>query len=139
MLRISLLLARELVGVQLPSLLADQVERDAAARSIARTVAMLWGQPPRRVEGLSLAYARSYVRTRERLRDRLWFYLHLALVPGVADWRVVALPEALAFAYYLVRPARLAWEYGPSRYISMNRGRGSRASRNGAPSASSQQ
>jgi hypothetical protein len=117
MLRVSLLLARDLTAAHLPEPLERDLAGDAAARSIAQQVCLhLFDRREHRPE-LSLAYARSYVRTRERIRDRLWFYLHLALTPGVSDWSVVSLPSSLSVLYYLMRPLRLVWDYSISNRL----------------------
>jgi hypothetical protein len=109
LLRVSLLLARDLVGAEFPTFVNEDMEGDAAVHALARQVQVHLWSPRKRRPVLSWAYARSYVRTRERLRDRLWFYLDLAFRPGVADWCILPLPAALAWLYYLIRPARLAY------------------------------
>jgi hypothetical protein len=119
MLRVSLLLARDLAGADLPELLALDLKRDATACSIARQVQARLFDPRERRPELSSAYARFYMRTRERLRDRLWFSLYLLFTPGVSDWCAVSLPRGFRFLYYLVRPMRLTWTYGSSSLRSM--------------------
>jgi hypothetical protein len=109
MLHVTLLLAREISGAHLQDQLARSLDDDEAARSVARTVYAAIVRTDATPPGLSLEYARSYVRTRERLRDRLWFYLHVLFAPGISDWRWVRLPVALEFLYYLVRPVRLIY------------------------------
>ena len=59
-----------------------------------------------------------YIRTRERVRDKIPYALDLAryqlthvkefITPNVYDREMVSLPDSLAFLYYLVRPFRLA-------------------------------
>jgi hypothetical protein len=111
MLDVSLILARQLLSVRIPDRLAGPVETDTAARRVAHDVLASLVQAPQRRPEVSLAYARSYVRTRERLRDRLWFCLHLLLTPGVSDWQLVPLPRKLSMLYYVIRPLRLVSTY----------------------------
>jgi hypothetical protein len=58
-----------------------------------------------------------YIRTRERIRDKIPYAFELVrypfkglkdfITPNVHDRAVIALPKSLAFLYYLVRPLRL--------------------------------
>jgi hypothetical protein len=52
-----------------------------------------------------------HLRTRERFRDKLNYCLQIA-TPTIKDLSFVALPEEFGFFYYLLRPVRLAVEYG---------------------------
>jgi Uncharacterised nucleotidyltransferase len=118
MLRVGLLLAQHLVGIELPPVLANQLEADPVAARIARRVeAQLW-QPVVKPRTMSLEYARAYLATRERLRDRLWFCASITCTPGVNDWRTIWLPESLAWLYYIVRPPRLISDYVVTRLRS---------------------
>lgn len=48
----------------------------------------------------------------QRVRDKLWRYLHDVLVPCEPDRRLVRLSTKLSFLYYLVRPVRLIAKHG---------------------------
>jgi hypothetical protein len=62
-----------------------------------------------------------YMRSRERLRDRLWYAIRMArefaglctFSPNAQDRAVVRLPAAVAFAYYAIRPIRVGLAFGP--------------------------
>jgi hypothetical protein len=121
LLRVSLLLARDVLSAPLPRGVSCDLNADGAARVLARDVAVRLFVERERAPLLTWDYARSYVRTRERLRDRLWFFLDLALRPTVADWRGMPLSSRMSWLYYVTRPLRLAFTYG-----SVRRARGPR-------------
>lgn len=126
---VSLQLARDLLGAELPQHVIDKVQTDAAAQALASEVRV------RLVQDRSVSEEEKklfYLRVRERLRDRIrycrrfaqiprgadrhdlprWARLFLqpamALTPNERDWSWVQLPAALAGLYYLIRPCRLA-------------------------------
>jgi Uncharacterised nucleotidyltransferase len=75
MLRVSILLAQRLMGIHVSDVLMRDTASHAAARALANDVETGLFTRSERTPGLSLSYARFYVRTRERLRDPIWFYL----------------------------------------------------------------
>lgn len=46
-------------------------------------------------------------KVRERLQDKVNYYVIRTLIPTVEDWRWVSLPDPLFLLYYLLRPFRL--------------------------------
>ena len=59
---------------------------------------------------------------RERWRDKLYpyaLYVRRLMTPNVHDRNVVALPRSLSLLYCLIRPVRLARQYGP-RFFRKN-------------------
>lgn len=48
-----------------------------------------------------------YIKTRERLQDRLYYLFNSVFMPKQADWTSVHLPERLFPLYYFIRPVRL--------------------------------
>lgn len=69
---------------------------------------------------VQMQHARFHLLMRERVRDRLPYYRHLAelaVTPTSRDEKLIPLPETLSFLYYVVRPVRLlrdAVRGGPS-------------------------
>jgi len=59
----------------------------------------------------SLANNRFFLRSRERLADRLYYLFDQALIPKSTDWDSLPLPEGLYPLYYLLRPLRLAKKF----------------------------
>lgn len=109
MLLLGLDLSRGLLASNVPTQVRDLIRADPSARRIARRIAGSMFDPIReepRVVGRSLAHARM----RERAGDRLRYLVRAGFRPNEADWHLVRLPSRLYPAYYMVRPARIAWE-----------------------------
>lgn len=112
MLCLGLLLARDLLGATVPQEVWPRL------RTGSRLV-MLAGQVCRRLfregEGASFRLQMTtYLRVRERFRDRYPFYRYLlsvTLTPTHDERALLPLPAALSFLYYLVRPIRLAVKF----------------------------
>lgn len=49
----------------------------------------------------------TYLRARERRRDRAAILLRTAILPTIGDWRMVDLPRGLSALHYALRPVRL--------------------------------
>ena len=87
-----------------------QVAHDPAADQLAdEIIAALFGE--RHDETSIAANGSLHLRMRERLRDRVRYFLLLATRPGVEDWEVVNLPASLNFVYRVLRFPRLAIKY----------------------------
>jgi hypothetical protein len=110
MVLLGLVLARDLLGSELPDDVMRDLRKDLTVLSLARQV---YGQLFLEEElrpGL-LGRWLFHVRARERLQDRLRYLLRLGLAPTVFDWQAAPLPSRLYFLSYLVRPVRLATKY----------------------------
>lgn len=109
MLLVGLALARDLLGVELPAVLAQALSTDAAARGLARRFETRLfrdhiGQP-----GLAAA-AGLHLAMRERWRDRAAYALLAAITPSERD--APGLAHGPRFVRALVRPARLVRDHG---------------------------
>lgn len=106
MLRLVLRLARGLAGAKLPEGLLDNAQDEALSTlSEEVTRAMFSG-----AEYVPIGFVRNVrfnLRARDRLRERL-DYLRFILTPTDGDLSAVSLPAGMSFAYYLLRPLRLA-------------------------------
>ena len=106
-LRVTLLLANQNLGAQIPAAADSVLPQDSAAEQIADEIhPHLAGQAAYRVE--SLAYFRLMLRLRERRTDQLSFLSRLAFTPGPGEWAAVRLPGSLFPLYRIVRVSRLA-------------------------------
>lgn len=114
--RVGLVLARDLVETQLPQRVEVWVESDQTAQRLARQVVRTWLLPP--PDAREVSPGRLYwfhFRERERWRDRVPYTLHnlrLALMPSEKDRAFLRLPKALGFLYLGIRPLRVALEWG---------------------------
>jgi hypothetical protein len=106
MLNLVLRLARGLAGARLPEGLAGADDDEVlSALSDEVTAAMFSG-----AEQEPIGFVRNMrfnLRARDRLRERL-DYLRFVLTPTDGDLSAVRLPAGMSFAYYLLRPLRLA-------------------------------
>lgn len=118
MLFLGLCLAEDLLGAVLPENVSNQLRTDRVVPSLATCI-----RDGLFAEGdlLPLTAERRLFRhrVRERLRDRLPFFLYYLpsylgrrLTPTAEDRELLPLPDRLAFLYYLLRPFRLATKYG---------------------------
>ena len=93
-LRVTMLLANQLLGVTIPPAAQANLPEDSAALSLAEEI-----QPHIASESLynveSLAYFRLMMRLRERPGDRLRFLQRLVFTPGPSEWQAVRLPAPL--------------------------------------------
>jgi Uncharacterised nucleotidyltransferase len=112
MLAVSLALVLDLMDVEVPPAARDHLDRDPAARSLAREV----GQRLRSGEAGMLdrsGEVRFHLRARERLRDRVRYAVRLATTQTLGDWDLVGLPRGVDHLYRVIRPLRLLGKFGP--------------------------
>jgi putative nucleotidyltransferase-like protein len=106
MMLLGLVLASELLALDLPQSIARLIDSDTSITRLVRDVSHgLFSASDE--QGRVIRSSLFYVRTRERLRDRLKCLLRMSLMPSVSDIR--SLPSfALKFPFYLLfRPLRL--------------------------------
>jgi len=105
-LRVSLLLTRRLLHVDIPAAADLNLGTDPEADSLANEIeAHITAATEFNVE--SIAYFRLMMRLREKRRDRMRFLRLLILTPGPGEWAALQLPDALFPLYRLVRLWRL--------------------------------
>lgn len=111
-LQLGLALARELLQVPLPEEVCTCIRSDKAVKAlVARVTHRLFNEPS--IFDRMLERQRFRIRVRERMRDRIPVYRHLAeaaftmfFVPNKHDREMIRLPDSLSALYYLVRPIR---------------------------------
>jgi len=103
-------LAADLLGAQAPEACASLAADPAVARLAATVGADLFRRSPPCRE-LTLTDRSFHVRAQDRMRDRVRYLWHAAVIPNQPDWALVRLPEPLRGLYYLIRPLRLAVKY----------------------------
>jgi hypothetical protein len=106
MLGLALRLARGLSGARLPEGLAVSGDDRVLPSLAGEVVAAMFSS----AEPVPIGFVRNMkfnLRARDRLRERL-DYLRFILTPTDGDLSSVSLPPAMSFAYYLLRPLRLA-------------------------------
>lgn len=106
MLFLVLRLARGLAGAELPERLFDNSDDEVISRLSEEVTAVMFSG----TEYVPIGFVRNVrfnLRARARLRERL-DYLRFILTPTDGDLSAVSLPAGMSFAYYLLRPLRLA-------------------------------
>jgi hypothetical protein len=109
LLLLGLRMASEFLNAPLPEELQRRATREpGVARASVEWLALF--QRPATEQGL-LARMPFQLRCRERLSDRLRYTFRLLTTTTVEDWRLVSLPESLAFLYLFLRLPRLLRKY----------------------------
>ena len=106
MLSLVLRLARGLAGAELPQNLSNDSDGEALSGLAAGVTAVMFSG----TENVPIGFVRNVrfnLRARPGLRERL-DYLRFILTPTDGDLSAVPLPAGMSFAYYLLRPLRLA-------------------------------
>lgn len=109
--RLSLVLARDLLAAPLPDAVDDWVEGDPGLAELAALARQrLFATERRPVE--SAERFRFYAKARERWRDKARCAFHTVATPTITDFQLAALPAGLHPLYYVVRPLRLVAKWG---------------------------
>jgi hypothetical protein len=106
-LQITLLLAKQLLGAEIPAVIEGAIRQDRTVPAYADEVAMNMAR------GIlydveKVSYFRLMMRLRERRADRMRFLRRLTFTPGPGEWEAVRFPKILFPLYRVVRLARLA-------------------------------
>lgn len=105
-LSVTMLLANQLLGVEIPAAAQESLPDDPDAQFIAEELrARITHDTNFDVE--SLTYFRFMMRLREKPADRLRFFRRLVFTPGPGEWNAIRLPSRLFPLYRLVRFSRL--------------------------------
>ena len=110
----ALLVARDLLGVNLPSIIRLRSLADPVAQSLAhRAIDNLFAESN---DSLLMADESAFhLQMREQLFDRIPYIFHLIRhwsLPTARDRELFPLPSPLSFLYVFFRPIRLLFEYG---------------------------
>ena len=108
MVLLSLLLARDLLGVELPPAAAGLADADPKARTLAAAVLeRMRADRPATTIATGLFCMHAIERSSQQVRLAFGMFVQ----PTEAEYRVLQLPPALYWMYYLFRPMRLAAKY----------------------------
>lgn len=123
MLFLGLLLAHNLLGTALPEEILQRMQVHSVVEVLAVQVCerlfiaddiRTADRPPKYLDREKTLF---YFRVRERLQDKVPYFLHLvnvAIAPSIEDREFLPLPASLSFLYYLIRPIRAIAKYGLS-------------------------
>lgn len=102
---VSLLLAKELVGCDLPEQFAKVNEIAAARKFVVAIIERMMAR--REISPESPGYFRFMIQVRERILDRAKFVWRLATTPSVGEWQAAKISDAFFPLYSGVRMLRL--------------------------------
>lgn len=106
-LRVTALLAQNLLRASIPEEMAVHIPADREADDLAREIELqIRSRSEINVE--SFEYFRLMMRLRERNVDRLRFLTRLAFTAGPGEWACIQLPSALSPLYRLIRVSRVS-------------------------------
>ena len=121
MLGLGLLLAKNLLGAELPKAAEQSILRDTELPALAGELVDSLFRNGEASRDLAYWYE-LHLKVRERIQDRLrlhayyfFRYLRLAVLPNERDHAVLELPGELSFLYFLLRPFRLLTAFGLPR------------------------
>ncbi len=105
-------LARELVGAPVPDDLVAIARNDRDVRALAGRVAsgLFSGAGPGHTPFDPWAVP---IRSIEGMRARIRYVIQRTLAPTMGDYELIALPRSLFPLYWVIRPFRMAAQYGP--------------------------
>lgn len=109
MVALGLLLAQDVLSAHLPPEVVEWLASERTAQSLALRVRqrLFAEENPSRVEDDIFI-----LQAMEGVPARLLYSLHLAVTPSSKERAMIALPSALNFLWYFIRPARLIAKYG---------------------------
>lgn len=114
-----ILLAHEIVGAPIPEDIVAIARRDRAVESLARRVAsqLFSGAGPGRSQFDPWEVP---IRSIESTRARMRYIVRRMLAPTMGDYELVQLPASLFPLYWVIRPFRMAVQYGPRLFRGLS-------------------
>jgi hypothetical protein len=115
------LLARDLLETPLPEEVSRKAHADPAVEALVRGISERLfrriDHSPRRFE--EMPFRPIHMKMRERLRDKVRYLVRFATTHTVGDWMALPLPKPFFFLYLVLRPIRLARNYGRKLFITI--------------------
>ena len=112
MLFLGLSLAKELLNASIPEEVLKQINTNPKVKKLSLQVQQRLFQESDGSSGILREYF-FYLKSRERLQDRIKYSILFALTTKAGDLAILTLPKPLFFLYYLIRPIRLIGKYWP--------------------------
>ncbi|HBE20929.1 MAG TPA: hypothetical protein DEG17_06770 [Cyanobacteria bacterium UBA11149] len=107
---LGLFLAQELLGTVLPEFILSKIEADGVVKELALQVYDGFFHNGN-IAKQSFPVTRLHLKARERLIDKVRYFLGVSMTPTTSDWIVLPLGRYPSFLYYLIRPMRLVGEF----------------------------
>ena len=106
MLYLGLLLAHEMLDAPLPPSIVQKIEADLAVASLAAHAQKDMFQDNIGIIG-QFVTSNVYLRSMEKSRDKVRYWVGEVLTPTPLEWAVIALPPPFFWLYYPLRPLRV--------------------------------
>ena len=113
MLRLAILLAHNVLGLEIPSDVQRTIGKDRVAAKVAARVCEQLFAKTQACEGI-LRRSTYRIRSVEGLWGGLKYWMRLATAPAEEDWSSFDMPKALTRSYAVLRPVRLWKKYSRS-------------------------
>jgi hypothetical protein len=118
---IGLSLASQLFSAPIPVSASEVLAIDKSVEQLGAEIVGRWILPPEATSSKFMYLDRLRARSRERLRERLPYYLPMLkyiLTPTKNDFEVLPLPRLLFPLYFIIRPIRLTRKYASTNFHS---------------------
>lgn len=115
MFHLGLFLAHDLLEAPIPDEVLRKVDAGREVKSLARRVCEGLFQEDKKSPGL-FGRALFHLGARECALDKIRYCFRRSMTPTFKDWELLPLPASLSPLYYLLRPVRLAGEFGISPF-----------------------
>lgn len=110
---LGLLLAHELLEVELPKTILQQIQANPLLKSLASQIyTQLFYQTESLLPNQKVNRSFFHLSMIEHPLDKIWYFFEHLIVPTVADEVLLPLPQFLSFLYYPLRLIRLIRMYG---------------------------
>ncbi|WP_232224177.1 nucleotidyltransferase domain-containing protein [Mastigocladopsis repens] len=109
---LGLLLTHNLLEVELPKTILQQIQASPLLESLASQIYIqLFTQTNNSLQDYKIKSFFFHLRLIEHPLDKVWYCFEHLIVPTIADQVFLPLPKHLSFLYYLLRPIRLIRTY----------------------------
>lgn len=118
MLFLGLFLANDIFEAPLPGLISRKLEADPGIQKLAKRIceAIFSNHAHRSRSFGQFDFSSFHFDIRDNFPEKIRHLLRLLFQPTRQEWRYFPLPSYLAFFHRALRPMRLMWEYGTSRF-----------------------
>lgn len=109
MLFLGLYLTYDLFNISLPEEIIKNIKKEPNMLELVEEVKSKLWQNQDVKEGYITP--KIYLKTMDKLRDKIWFWFDTILTPTPIEWEIIKLPAFLFFVYYFIRLFRLILKY----------------------------
>lgn len=118
MLLLGLFLAKDIFHSRLPGFICRKIETDCKIQQLAEKIfKYIFNRDSHRSNSFAQSdFSYFHLCIRDSFTEKVRHIIRLIFQPSRQEWRYFSLPSSLAFFHFILRPIRLMWNYGPSRF-----------------------